>query len=309
MIILCLTLGTVCLAGPASEIDGSLDKATGPSLDARFGDIEREQGCDIHLAAFDAQDGRLVTYRAGERLAFCSTFKFFLVAEILRLADRDRNVLAQRLFWQAADELSWSPATRGRGERGMSVLALCEAAMALSDNTAANALLRLLGGPKAMTRVLRSLGDRDFLLCDYEPDLNHTGTEFAGTEKEAGQDRPPHANTGSAMGFLQALRALFVSPGSTFPEFSRAQLLRLARARDKKRIASVLPEGAEFFRKTGTGYGNVHDMGLVRCQDGRQCLLVIFTKASGRREGSVSVPAQERAIACAAHLVFETFGL
>lgn len=177
--LLCVLLGTACPAKGAhcSEI--------APTL----ADLERRFACDISLAALDVQGGQKVLYRADNRFAFCSTFKFFLVAEVLRKADADRSLVGKRLFWKENEEQEWSPATRGRGGEGMSVIALCEAAMTLSDNTAANLLLRLLGGPFAMTKCMRALGDRDFLLCDYEPRLNYTGTELA----NRGENRLPQA--------------------------------------------------------------------------------------------------------------------
>jgi beta-lactamase class A len=54
----------------------------------------------------------------------------------------------------------------------MSVGALCTAAIELSDNTAANLLLRSVGGPPALTRYVRTLGDRVTRFDRNEPTLN-----------------------------------------------------------------------------------------------------------------------------------------
>lgn len=54
----------------------------------------------------------------------------------------------------------------------MTVLELCAAAITHSDNTAGNQLLELLGGPRAVTRFVRNLGDRATRLDRREPDLN-----------------------------------------------------------------------------------------------------------------------------------------
>ena len=106
--LLCVLLGTACPAKGAhcSEI--------APTL----ADLERRFACDISLAALDVQGGQKVLYRADNRFAFCSTFKFFLVAEVLRKADADRSLVGKRLFWKENEEQEWSPATRGRGGEG-----------------------------------------------------------------------------------------------------------------------------------------------------------------------------------------------
>ena len=54
----------------------------------------------------------------------------------------------------------------------MTVSELCAAAITLSDNTAANLLLKEIGGPQAFTAYARSLGDQFTLLDRYEPALN-----------------------------------------------------------------------------------------------------------------------------------------
>jgi beta-lactamase class A len=46
----------------------------------------------------------------------------------------------------------------------MTGTALCAAAIQYSDNTASNLLMKILGGPVAVTTFARSIGDRQFQL-------------------------------------------------------------------------------------------------------------------------------------------------
>src|SRR3546814_7982153 len=55
------------------------------------------------------------------------------------------------------------------GSPGMSIQELCEATMIMSDNTAANLLLKTLGGPAAITTYARGLGDTKTRLDHIEP--------------------------------------------------------------------------------------------------------------------------------------------
>jgi beta-lactamase class A len=54
----------------------------------------------------------------------------------------------------------------------MTVRELCAAVVEVSDNPAANLLLKMIDGPAGLTRFLRSLGDRETRLDRYELELN-----------------------------------------------------------------------------------------------------------------------------------------
>ena len=56
----------------------------------------------------------------------------------------------------------------------MTVAALCQAALTRSDNTAANLLLELIGGPVSITKFSRSIGDRVTRLDRMELSLNES---------------------------------------------------------------------------------------------------------------------------------------
>jgi beta-lactamase class A len=59
---------------------------------------------------------------------------------------------------------------------GLSVSALCAAAIEQSDNTAGNLLLDIIGGPAALTGYLRGTGDVVTRLDRTEPTLNMADT-------------------------------------------------------------------------------------------------------------------------------------
>ena len=61
------------------------------------------------------------------------------------------------------------------GREGMSILALAQAAVERSDNTAANLLLARFGGPAALTAFWRAMGDEVSRLDHNEPMLNRVG--------------------------------------------------------------------------------------------------------------------------------------
>ncbi len=157
---LALPFPTVAAANPAADV-GMLEKANG----GRLG-----------VAALDTGSGRRIAWRADERFPMCSTFKLLLVALVLQRVDEGRETLVRRIAYDASlfpDRDFYAPITRTRlGGGGMSVAALCAAAISWSDNGAANLLLDTVGGPPAVTAFARSIGDPLTRLDRNEPTMN-----------------------------------------------------------------------------------------------------------------------------------------
>lgn len=146
---------------------------TSDSASTALADIERRSGGRLGVAAVNTGTGRSMHYRDRERFAMCSTFKLLAAAAVLSRVDRGLERLDRRIAYTNADLLDYAPITRKNVESGgMTLDALCAAAIEYSDNTAANLLLKTLGGPGAVTRYARSLGDGVTRLDRSEPALN-----------------------------------------------------------------------------------------------------------------------------------------
>ncbi|MEO9224742.1 MAG: class A beta-lactamase, partial [Gemmatimonadaceae bacterium] len=138
-----------------------------------FAGIERQVSGRLGVCVTDLASHRSIGYRAGERFPMCSTFKLLLAGQILSMIDSRREQLSRVLPYTKTDLLDYAPVTRAHvGEGGMTVSALLAAALQYSDNTAANLLLRVAGGPPAVTSYVRDLGDGVTRLDRAEPDLN-----------------------------------------------------------------------------------------------------------------------------------------
>lgn len=135
--------------------------------------LEAKYGGRLGVLALDTDSGRRLSYHADERFAMCSTHKFLTVAAILMMVDHGTIKLDRQVHYSKADILSYAPITNQHLTSGfMTVSALCQAAIEWSDNTAANLLLALIGGPSGWTRFARSIGDDISRLDRNEPSLN-----------------------------------------------------------------------------------------------------------------------------------------
>lgn len=159
------------LLGLSSSIVGA--PAGAADLQADIADIEAHSGARLGVALLDTASGSLSGHRLDERFPMCSTFKALLAAAVLAKVDVGTEQLARRIPITQSDILAYAPVTKIYvGTSGLSVAELCEAAVTVSDNTAANLLLATLGGPAGLTRAIRTFGDAISRLDRTEPDLN-----------------------------------------------------------------------------------------------------------------------------------------
>ncbi len=138
-------------------------------------DYERGSGGHIGVYAKNLKTGAELIWRAHERFLMCSSFKASLAACILARVDRGEARMDEMIAYRPADLMDWAPVAKQNLDKGaMSVADMCAAAVELSDNTCANALLARFGGPPALTAFWRSLGDTVSRLDHNEPQLNRT---------------------------------------------------------------------------------------------------------------------------------------
>lgn len=140
----------------------------------------------------------------------------------------------------------------------MTVAALCEAAITLSDNAAANLLLASIGGPAGHTAFLRSLGDTTTRLDRNEPSLNTA-------------DGDKDTTTPSAM--LADLRMVLL--GDVLTPASRQRLLGwlAANTTGNARLRAGVPKGWALGDKTGTGQTTHVDLAIAT-PPGRKPILI-----------------------------------
>jgi beta-lactamase class A len=147
--------------------------APGAAFTSKIAALESQNGGRLGVAVISTSGAPLFSYRANQRFAMCSTFKALLGALVLARVDAQQDSLDRSISYTSADILDYAPITEKELAAGhMTVSALTAASIQYSDNTAANLLLDTVGGPAALTRYLRSIGDQTTRLDRNEPTLN-----------------------------------------------------------------------------------------------------------------------------------------
>ena len=143
------------------------------AAERRIAEIERKAGGRLGVYVRDSGSGLELAHRAHERFPMCSTFKFLAAAAVLKKVDTGELRLDAEIAYGEKDVLEYAPETKMHVADGhMRLGDLCAAAIQWSDNTAANLMLKQIGGPAGLTRYARSIGDMVTRLDRTEPTLN-----------------------------------------------------------------------------------------------------------------------------------------
>lgn len=274
-------------------VDYVLDAPARPTLEEQFAALERGVGGRLGVAVLDARNFRLAGYRDGERFPMCSTFKLLLAAHVLARVDVGRERLDRQVRYSRYDLVTYSPATGPNVAQGaMSIDALCEAAVTLSDNTAANLLLRETDGPAALTKFVRGLGDPTTRLDRVEPALN---------EARPGDVR----DTTTPAAMAQSIRALLF--GNALSAASRTRLESWLRANRTggARLRAGLAPGWQAGDKTGTGErGTTNDVGVLWTPGGTPVIVAAYLT-----ECDAPAAAREATLAAVARAIVERWSV
>ncbi|WP_210292914.1 class A beta-lactamase [Bradyrhizobium septentrionale] len=219
-------------------------------LQQEFARIELATSGRLGVAAHDMETGLRASQRGDERFPMCSTFKALASAAVLHRVDRDESSLDQRVQIEAKDILAYAPVTKEHVGSSMTLSELCEAAITLSDNTAANLLLREIGGPAGLTSFFRTIGDNVSRLDRWEVALN---------EGVSGDPR----DTTSPVAMLKNLQRVAI--GDVLQATSRQRLIdwMVANKTGDARLRAGVPRDWRVGDKTGTGErGTYNDIGV-----------------------------------------------
>lgn len=231
----------------------------------------------VGMRATVLETGESVTLNGSQRFPMQSVYKFPIGMAVLAQVDQGKLNLDQRVRVETSDfvsDLQHSP-IRDENPQGveLSLTELLKYMVSESDGTACDVLLKLVGGPEAVTQYLRDLG------------VN--GIVVANTEKEIVQDKTvQYRNYATPDAAVVLLRALYERQGLS--ESSQALLLRLMTETPTglKRIKGLLPDGTAVAHKTGTSRtvdgvtAATNDVGLVSLPNGQHLAIAVFVSDS-----------------------------
>jgi beta-lactamase class A len=227
----------------------------------------------IGVAAVDLQTGQTISVRSKERFPMGSVYKVPIAIEVLRTQQLDRVVTIEPKDFSPG----WSPLRDGANGKPivMTIEDLAEWMVQASDNTACDALLRIVT-PRAVTKRMRDLGVPDIRIDRQEREMAADLRKPGGVKRYATD--PRDTTTPDAM---LALFTLIAQKREGLSPANHEKLMRwmTETKTGPNRIKAGIPD-AVIAHKTGTMPGTVNDVAII---DGRY-VLAIFTKASTTKD-------------------------
>jgi len=301
------------------------------ALEARLAGIARNFPGRYSIAAKHLRTGATARVNANTRIPLLSVVKLPVAVVVLEGVDQGRWTLSTPVTLIAQD-------MHPRGELGdryprgggpVRLYRLLDLMTTRSDNTAADALMRLVGGPPVVTAWLERHGIRDLRVDRTERGLGNDwyglppGADTMGSAEEIRKTRAqvPDAAHDSAA------RAMLLDPRDTGSAEACVQLLErlwrgdllspamtdtlkyiLGRCRTApRRLPAMLPKGTHVARKTGTGGMHqgvsvaINDVGVIRLPNGEVAIAVLVGEPRG------SIRRAERLIARVARSVYDAW--
>lgn len=288
-------------------------------------DLSRAQG-NVGIGVLDLDTGERWFRNGKQRFPMQSVFKLPVGIVVLKLVDEGKLSLNQTVTITREQFVpAWSPILKEiKGDRGQfTVQYLLQRAVGDSDNTAADALVRLVGGPEQVTANLGRMNLRDIRvdrleqqlqpdtvgLTNFRPELvdkqkyEQAVGQIPDAVKKAALERylTDPRDTATPEGMIDLLVKL--QSRQLLSEDSTALLLKIMTdsPTGQKRLKAGLPPGWSIAHKTGTGEDVVgigiatNDVGLISSPTGRRLAIAVFIAGSKapleQRESAISAVA------------------
>lgn len=237
----------------------------------------------IGVTAIDLDSGARASVRGNERFPMGSVYKFPIALATLRLVDIGRLRLDQEVTIEPKDfSPGHSPVRdRAHGEAvTLTVRELLRETVAISDNTTSDALLRLIGGPVAVTTRMAELGVGGVRIDRSEKQIAKDLREPGGVERYAIDARDTTTPDDMAN-----LLVAFWNRRDGLSKESHDLLVHwmTVTKTGPRRLKSAFPQ-AVVIHKTGTIPGTVNDAGIIVIDD-KATVIVVFTKRGTSAEG------------------------
>jgi beta-lactamase class A len=280
-------------------------------LDREIGAIaERAKPGVLGVGLMNLESGETWVFNGDRRFPMQSVFKAPLGAAVLAEVDAGRLSLAEVINLDEKDiSAPFSPiADAWPARRDYSVRELLVAAAGGSDNTAADVLMRRIGGPGAVTAWLDQKHVEEVRVDRYERELQpnvsgmasfriawkgepaylaamHTVPEAMRRAAMAAYLADPR-DTATPRGALSFLYVL--NDGQLLKRESRVLLdqIMTETSTGANRLKAGFPKGARLEHKTGTARTDlgvnpaVNDVGIVTLPDGRRYAVAVFLSGS-----------------------------
>nr|WP_241562062.1 serine hydrolase [Streptomyces hoynatensis] len=248
--------------------------------------------------------GGEVALRADEQVVIASIFKILLVLEFARQAATGRLDPRERIRVRAGDRLGGWGVAGCADDAELSLRDLAYFAMSVSDNTAADVLLRRIGldvlplltAELGLTRTRVRGGPRQLLESMLADVGARDGGEFARVYPTLTTEQvralrvfdPEHTTSSTAREITRLLELIWQDAAGP-PAACAAVRELMARQVFWTRLGSGFPPEVRLAAKTGTLPGLHMEAGVVEYPDGGRYAIAVFAAAESLRSRGIDI--------------------
>src|SRR6185503_2548920 len=234
----------------------------------------------VAVSVVHIESGKSVSISGQSKLPLYSVFKLPVAIAVLKDVEENRLKLDQKIHVMPSELVPGTPENDALWQKPVdrTIAELIEFSIARSDNTSADKLLHLAGGPTAVSERLRALGFQNL-------DIHSTVAEYVKTRE--------NPNPGSADDLAQLLVQLH--QGKILqPSQQNVLILAMQRANTGlHRLRGDLPKGTVVADKTGSGELDpatktpkaTNDVGLIQLPSGRGNLAIAVLVSNSKLSG------------------------
>lgn len=244
-----------------------------------------------------SQGATLASLNPHERFPMQSVYKLPISMAVMKQVDAGKIKLTDKILVLKSEMVgrrAYSPIRdRHPNDTSVTLEELLRYALAQSDGTASDVLMRLAGGPAAVQAYLTELGIKDMIVLDTEQTLTQDKTL-------------QYRNWSTPEAAVALLRVLHERRGLS--ESNQALLLKFMTESKmgQKRLKGLLPAGTAVAHKTGTSNtdkgvtAGTNDIGIITLPNGKHLAIAVFVSDSPADEAT-----REGVIARIAKAVYE----
>jgi len=288
-----VALAALAVSSPVPDPPDPASAAFAAAVDAA---AREAGGAVVGVAAVHLESGRGRSIRGGERFQMASVFKVPVAIAVLDAVEKGALRLDEEVEIRPSDRREvgplydeWKPGMRVTVSRMLDVM------LVFSDNTAADRLCALLGGPHEVEKDLAARGVKDVRISLDEKGMG------AAMKKNLAAFESGAENGASPEAMAALLARLF--RGELLSRASTDRILDAMRrcTTGDRRLRAGLPKGTEVFDKTGTVRSCSNDAGILTLPDGTHLVIAVFTR------GGRDAAARDETIARVARAAWRAF--
>lgn len=271
------------------QYDSALERLVGRIADGSQG--------RIGVAAVDLVTGQQVSILGDQRFPMASTSKIAIAATFMEGVEQGRWSLSSEFplmvpVRSAPHSSAVAPVRPGKYFKAADLI---EMMITRSSNQATDALLKVVGGPRAVNKWVRAQGIDEFQIDrDIATLVRDDGAIDPARQIDTRDSATPKAMVKLLTGLYQ---------GKYLSEASRRVILgAMERCRTgSRRIKALLPGTAIVAHKTGSLNNTSSDIGVIKAPNGHAIALAVYVTGQGSR------PAREAKIASIARTLYDGY--